>query len=173
MNLDRVGTYAGLLCAVHCGLLGVAPALIAVAGLGSLWSPTAEWFAIAVAATFAFFGAVLGFRRHRRSWIPALFLLSVLWMLGARWLEHEGYSGPWFAIACALGGLGTAIAHFVNRQCGVEHGHPGHSHAAHGDVAHLPADPHARGDVAHRHSEAHAVVTPLAAPALGADVIER
>jgi hypothetical protein len=169
VNLDRVGTYAGLLCAVHCGLLGVAPALIAVAGLGSLWSPTAEWFAIGVAATFAFFGAVLGFRRHRRSWIPVLFLLSVLWMLGARWLEHEGYSGPWFAIACALGGIGTAIAHFVNRQCGEEHGHPGHSHAAHGDVAHSHAAK------VHAHDDAHTrgVVAPLAAPTLGADVVER
>jgi hypothetical protein len=169
VNLDRVGTYAGLLCAVHCGLLGVAPALIAVAGVGSLWSPTAEWLAIGIAATFAFFGAVLGFRRHRRAWIPGLFLLSVVWMLVARWLEHAGYSGPWFALACALGGVGTAVAHIVNRQCGEEHGHPGHSHAAHGHVhGHVHDVVHAHGELA----RAHAVVTPIAAAA-PLDVVDR
>jgi MerC mercury resistance protein len=159
VSLDRIGTYAGLLCAVHCGLLGVAPALIAVAGLGTLWSPNAEWIAIAISSTFAFLGAVLGFRRHRRPWVPLLFLLSVLWMLGARWLEQHGHSGPWFAIACALGGLGTAIAHVINRACGVEHGHPGHSHAAHG----------------HGSASVTAQAEPVSAglPIAAADVIER
>lgn len=131
MSLDRVGTFAGLLCAVHCSLLGIAPALIAVAGVGTLWSPRAEWIAVAISSSFAFLGAVLGFRRHRRGWVPVLFLLSVAWMLGARWLEQSGHSGPWFAAACALGGVGAAVAHIVNRQCGYDHSRGEHSHAGH------------------------------------------
>jgi hypothetical protein len=164
VSLDRFGTYAGLLCAVHCSLLGVAPALIAVAGVGTLWSPRAEWIAFAISSSFAFLGAVLGFRRHRRSWVPALFLLSVLWMLGARWLEQAGHSGPWFAAACALGGLGVAIAHIINRQCGEEHGHPGHSH-----VAHAHEMPHGAGEP----SAAAAPVALSPLPISAADGIER
>lgn len=129
MSLDRFGTWAGLLCAVHCGALAIAPALVALAGVGALWSSSAEWIAVGLSSTFALLGAVFGFRRHRRGWVALLFVLAVVWMLGTRWLEQSGSHGPWFAGLCALGGVVAALAHVVNRRCSDEPaGHGAHEH---------------------------------------------
>jgi uncharacterized membrane protein YuzA (DUF378 family) len=127
-SLDRVGTYAGLLCAIHCGLLGLAPAAVAVLGVGSLMSSSAEWIAVGVCSVLALCAAVFGFRRHRNGWVPVLFALSIFWMLGTRWLEHENGGEPWFAVVCALGGVAVAGAHIANRRCRYDHAHSG-SHA--------------------------------------------
>jgi hypothetical protein len=79
LDVDRLGSLAGLLCAVHCGLSGVALGILSVSGLGFIASPASEVFFIGTTAVVGLWAAVSGFAKHH-SYRP-LFVLGIGFVL--------------------------------------------------------------------------------------------
>ena len=84
---DRCGAVASALCAVHCLLAAVLPALLASAGLAFLLAEETEWALVATAALFGSAALVHGLKRHRRWPIAAAMALGVLAIVGSRFVE--------------------------------------------------------------------------------------
>ncbi len=92
--VDRLGGAASLACAVHCGLFGLAPALVTLVGLEFLAGEAFEWGFFALALAFATVAAGLGYRAHRTAWVPLGFALGggmlVIARLAEAWALFEG-----------------------------------------------------------------------------------
>lgn len=84
---DRCGATASTLCAAHCLLVAVLPAMLTSAGLALLLSEAFEWALVATAATLGVVALVFGLRRHRDIWIASAMAVGILATLGSRLLE--------------------------------------------------------------------------------------
>tara|TARA_B100001750_G_scaffold189775_1_gene159769 strand:- start:337 stop:720 length:384 start_codon:yes stop_codon:yes gene_type:complete len=104
------GTFLSATCALHCGLVAVAPALLVMSGLGSLLDERAEWAFTATAAMVGGAAAVMAWRAGRRVVVGAFVLAGSALILG-RALEPLGELAELSSIA---GGLGLAVAHVLN-----------------------------------------------------------
>ena len=101
---DRLGGLASAACAVHCLIMGFAPALISAAGLEFLANEAFEWVFFAAAIAFAAAAALIGFRIHRTPWVLAGFGLGMLVLLAGRMGEAlELYEGG--GIVVIIGGM--------------------------------------------------------------------
>lgn len=97
-RLDYFGMAAGSLCAVHCALTALLPAVFSVIGLEILLAHQAEWALTLVAVAFAGGALVLGWRQHRSSWVATCLVLGIVGLLASRGLEevgspHHGHHG--------------------------------------------------------------------------------
>lgn len=111
--IDRAGSVASAACAVHCGLLSLAPALAAVLGLEFLAHEAFEWGFFAVAVGFAAVAAIVGYRSHRRGWVAAGFVLGGLLLVAARLGEALSLFSGGEAVAIA-GGVVLITFHAAN-----------------------------------------------------------
>ena len=93
VSLDRLGTFASSICAIHCGLSAFLPSLFAVLGMSFLVGHEAEWGFTLVAVAFALGAMFLGWQRHRSPQIAALFAVGIIGLLGSRFLEEMGEHG--------------------------------------------------------------------------------
>ena len=94
-KLDRFGGVASGLCAAHCAVCALLPAIFAEIGLEFLGGHTAEWFftilaiSLAAAAFFSFW------KRHKSKLVAFFFAVGVLGLLSSRILEagsgHHGH----------------------------------------------------------------------------------
>jgi hypothetical protein len=116
--VDRLGGAASLACAVHCGLVGLAPALPTLLGLGFLAGELFEWGFFALALTFAAVAAGLGYRAHRTAWVPMGFALGggmlVVARLAEAWALFEG--GAVLAVCAGIVLVGFHIANALRMQ---------------------------------------------------------
>lgn len=115
--LDRAGICVGLFCAGHCTLAACAPVLLPFLARHTDPGSTFEWLVVVSSCALAGLAAAVGFRRHGRWWIPALFILSVGLLLASRCLEHLYALSSGAALVALLGGLGVAAGHLANRRC--------------------------------------------------------
>ncbi len=86
-RVDRLGAMASGLCAVHCALCALLPAVFGVLGVGFLLGHEAEWVFTLVAVAFATGALVLGWRRHRSFWVVGLLAMGIVGLLVSRGLE--------------------------------------------------------------------------------------
>ena len=93
LSVDRLGTLASGICAIHCGLSAFLPSLFAVLGMSFLVGHEAEWGFTLVAVAFALGAMFLGWQRHRSPQIAALFAVGIIGLLGSRFLEEMGEHG--------------------------------------------------------------------------------
>jgi len=111
--LDRLGGVASMACAVHCGLLAFAPAVVTLVGLDMLAGEAFEWAFFASALCFAAVAATVGYRAHRTSWVPLGFTLGALMLIIARlaeaWALFEGG-----ALLAVCGGAILVAFHIAN-----------------------------------------------------------
>lgn len=107
-----MGAFASALCAVHCGLGAMLPALLPTLGLGFFVGETTEWVLVAIAMGMAVLAAVLGYRVHRSKRITLAFIAGMGLLLTSRLSESFG-GGHELGLAFALGGgallIGTHI----------------------------------------------------------------
>ena len=93
--LDRAGSVASTLCAIHCAICGLLPVAFTALGLGFLLGHKVEW-ALSITAILLGLGAmVLGWRQHRSWRIAGLLFLGVIGLMVSRGLEmgsgHEDH----------------------------------------------------------------------------------
>ncbi len=86
-RLDRLGTVASSLCAVHCAVVAILRAAFGGLGLRFLLGHEAEWAFTLVAIALASAALTLGWRRHRSLLVAALLALGMVGLLVSRGLE--------------------------------------------------------------------------------------
>lgn len=133
--LDRVGTIASAICAVHCLITGVALGLLSYVGLGFFGSVIADVIFLAIAVIVAITAIRHGISKHH-SYKPAfIFVLGlVLISIGHFGFLHrhgtEVTPNVWGTLFSVLGGACFVAFHVVNfrlqRKCNCRHCSTGH-----------------------------------------------
>ena len=94
---DRVGAVTSSLCALHCALCALAPAIFAALGLGFLLSHEAELGLSVVAILFGAGAMAFAWRQHRTTHVVALLGLGIVCLVASRGLEmgvdHHDHHG--------------------------------------------------------------------------------
>lgn len=125
-SIDQIGAAASIVCALHCAIVALAPALLGAIGLGALVSAEAEWLFTIVSIAFALGALWSGWKTHRSKQVAALFIVGSLGLLASRGIE-----------------MGSGHHH---------HDHHGHAHGDHHDGdAH--GEHHAEGEPHGEHEE--------------------
>ncbi len=130
-TVDRLGAYAGAICAVHCVLTGFAIGLISVLGLGFLASPVAEGAFLLSAAVLGVVALVHGHRKHH-SLVPAwIFIAGLSCLLISHFAFAHGHGhgaerqAAGASVFSILGGLSLVAFHVTNQRlqqaCGCRH----------------------------------------------------
>ncbi|NCG21257.1 MAG: MerC family mercury resistance protein [Rhodobacterales bacterium] len=110
--VDRFGVVAASICAAHCAVMSIAPALLSILGLSVLHDERFEWGFVVCAVAFAGTAALLGQRTHHMWPISVGFGVGALALVGARTLEVAGIEGGvWLAL---LGGAVLVGTHVIN-----------------------------------------------------------
>ena len=140
-NVDRVGTLAGTLCAIHCAACALLPAFLVSLGLGALIAHEVEWGLTIFAILLGLAAASLGWQKHGSRLAVCLLLAGCLGLLASRGVEMAGGDHHHHEHGDAHG------------EHGDEHGEHGDEHAEHGDEH---ADEHAEhGDEHAEHGDDH------------------
>ena len=113
--LDKAGTAASLLCAIHCALMPLALTLLPLVGLQFLAEGWVEWSLIATSAVLGTSSLCLGFREHRSRRALAILAAGLTLVVLGRIVE-EHHLGAWGIPALVLGGITIAGAHLLNRK---------------------------------------------------------
>ena len=114
--LDRLGTIASSVCALHCALCALAPALLTLSGLGVLVSHEAEWGFTLVAAILAIAAAFKGLSPCRSWKAPVILLAGVIVLFTARFTEALGTDIPETFITMTGGGILQICGPVVNNK---------------------------------------------------------
>ena len=84
---DRFGAVASSLCALHCAVCALLPALFAALGVGFLMTHEAEWLLNLVAILFGAFALKLAGRTHRSRQVMVFLAVGIVGLLVGRGLE--------------------------------------------------------------------------------------
>lgn len=127
-TLDRVGSTAGFLCAIHCFALGLIAMMLPLTSTGFLSSPWLEGLFFGVAMIVGPWAWYSGFKVHR-CWYPGALIVSGLTLLvlshfvghdhsttGSH--THQG-AGVWLS---AVGGMCVVGFHVLNSRYVRRHG---------------------------------------------------
>lgn len=102
-DVDRIGTIASSVCALHCVLCALAPALLMFLNLDLLVSHEAEWVFTLIAAILAVVAARRGYCSCRSWKLPAILLTGVIVLFIARFAEKLELGIPETIITVAGG----------------------------------------------------------------------
>lgn len=114
-RLDGMGMSASLFCAIHCALIPIVAGVLPLLGLSFLGNHAVEDTVIVSAFIIASLSLVPSyFRVHQKMLALVLFVVGFALIIVGHALTRE-----WIAVPMAVsGGLGVAIAHWVNhREC--------------------------------------------------------
>ena len=130
-QLDRFGSTASVLCAVHCALLPIIISVLPAMGLSALAWGGFEWAFICFATLLGLFSLWLGYKRHR-VYRALLFLIPGLALVWAGVLMPSIHdSNVLHAVVMSIGGTLIAVAHLVNLRLSHGHIHDASCHHAH------------------------------------------
>lgn len=108
LDADRVGTWLGTACAVHCALSGLALASLSVLG-GAFWADERlEIGFLALTLCVGSFAALRGFRKHR-SWRPAVLFVTALALVGSAHLMGHEHGHAFLRVLTTLMAIGGAL----------------------------------------------------------------
>ena len=86
-RIDRLGVVASSLCAAHCALSALLPAVFSALGLGLLLSHEAEWAFTLIAVMIALSSAIFSWRQARSKLVIVCLSLGVIGLLSSRLIE--------------------------------------------------------------------------------------
>lgn len=113
--LDKAGTAASLLCALHCALMPLAITLLPLVGLQFLAEGWVEWVLIGTSAILGVSSLCLGFKEHKSRRALAVLAAGLTLVVLGRIIEEQQL-GPWGIPTLVLGGIVIAGAHLLNRK---------------------------------------------------------
>ena len=88
-QIDRLGTVASCLCAIHCAACALLPAALSTLGLGLLFSPVAEWVFTLVAIAFAVGTLIINWKQTRSRLVIIFFTFGIIGLLASRMIEES------------------------------------------------------------------------------------
>ena len=115
LDMDKLGSFASLACAIHCLFVGIALSSLSVLGLGFLASPISEFIFFATAILIGSFAIIGGFRRHHSIYPGLIFFAGILILIiahGRLGKDHTTLE----TILSVAGGLTLVTFHFFNRR---------------------------------------------------------
>jgi hypothetical protein len=117
--LDGLGISASFLCAIHCALLPIVAGLLPVVGLQAFAHPAIEksiFVSAFIIASLSLFPSYI--RIHRKSSAIMIFIAGFTMLFIGHEAGHE-WGLTWVEAPLAVaGGLGVALAHYVNyKEC--------------------------------------------------------
>lgn len=124
-RLDRAGTVASFLCAIHCAALPLVITLLPLLGLNFLASEPVEWLLLVVSACLGVISICFGFRKHRspRVWglagtAIALLFLARVWAHSGHGHTHDfSHHEAWLETGLMVaGGTMMMSAHWLNQK---------------------------------------------------------
>ena len=86
-KLDGCGAIASSVCAIHCAICALLPAIFAELGLAFLSGHMAEWFFTLLAISIAALAFASFWKRHRSRLVAFFFVAGILGLLSSRLLE--------------------------------------------------------------------------------------
>ena len=110
LNLDFLGFFASLLCAIHCLAVPFVLTFGALSGLSWIENHAIETFFIILSIILASLSLISAYRtKHGK--LDAIYIVSVgfLIIMASRFAEGNGH-----LILAALGGFLVATSHFIN-----------------------------------------------------------
>ena len=119
LDVDKIGSVASFLCAIHCGLSGLALGLLSSVGLAFIGDPITEIVFISTALLLGIWAVWAGYQKHH-SWRPALIfasgiILIVVSHLMTESVDHKGVN--LLAVGLSIAAGCTLVAfHLVNRR---------------------------------------------------------
>lgn len=129
--IDKFGSAASVLCALHCALLPLLIAILPALGIGFLAWSGFEWAFVCFATLLGLVSLWMGYQRHR-IYRALLFLvpgLALVWMGVLIPVIHE--SIVTHAVVMSMGGTLIAVAHLINLRLNHGHVHDATCHHAH------------------------------------------
>ena len=111
--LNRLGAVTSTVCALHCALCALAPALFSILGLSALISHEAEWTFTILASIIAIAAAIKGYFSYESWKKPMMFVTGILILLIARSTEALGIDIPEVYIT-VTGGSILVLGHLSN-----------------------------------------------------------
>ena len=124
-RLDRAGTFASFLCAIHCAAMPLAITLLPLLGLKFLASEPVEWLLLSVSACLGVVSICFGFREHRsrRVWglvgaALASLVLARVWAHSEHGHSHDfSHHEAWLESGLMVtGGVLMMSAHWLNQK---------------------------------------------------------
>lgn len=95
-HVDRLGAVASSLCAVHCVVCALLPAVFGALGLGFMLGHEAEWMFTLLAVIFAGIALLHGWRRHGSVHVAGMLAVGIVGLLVSRGIEmnqtHDEHS---------------------------------------------------------------------------------
>jgi hypothetical protein len=85
--IDLAGSFASMLCALHCASAVFIPTALGALGLGALIGHEAEWVFTLVGIGFAGTAGLVGWRHHRSKLVVSLLTLGIAGLLASRAIE--------------------------------------------------------------------------------------
>lgn len=129
--IDKFGSAASVLCALHCALLPLFIAILPALGIGFLAWSGFEWAFVCFATLLGLVSLWMGYQRHR-IYRALLFLvpgLGLVWMGVLVPAIHESIVPH--AVVMSMGGTLIAVAHLINLRLNHGHVHDATCHHAH------------------------------------------
>ncbi|MCE9558938.1 MAG: MerC domain-containing protein [Armatimonadetes bacterium] len=119
LDLDRIGTFASSLCAVHCFLVAVAFGLLPVMGLGFMKDERVDRIFIVSAALIGTLAVFQGYRKHGSLKPASWFILGLSIILFSHTYMHHFHGGSMESLShgfSVVGGIFLVYYHFLNRR---------------------------------------------------------
>lgn len=111
--LDRLGTWVGAACAVHCLMLPLVVGVLPLLGLQFLAEEGVEYAFLGVASLVALLSALWGLRRHGALRMVAAFACAIGVVLLGFTIGEETAEGR---VVMAIGALALVASHRANRK---------------------------------------------------------
>lgn len=133
LELDKVGAFASIACAIHCAVIPIAISLSAAGVISFMDSEPIEWGFVLLAGVVGTVSAWRGYRKHGNKTVAVVLGAAALGLVLATISRHgNGAHNPSHLLAWIfpLIGVTIAVAHIVNlRLCRACKGCEAHEHA--------------------------------------------
>lgn len=116
--MKNVGTWASIVCAIHCTVVPLLAILIPTTGIYLFINENFEFVLLALSLLFNITNICFGYRQHKSNKAVAMLALGLFLFVVGRLLHnhnhHSGFQFDLFNLFMIVGGLLMAISSFMN-----------------------------------------------------------
>lgn len=108
-NVDQVGSFASIACAIHCVATGLLLGVLSSVGFGFLHEPIVEFGFVGFALLAGVWGGISGFKKHGNARIIVFLVIGLSAILAAHRFERA-----W--MLSVVGGTSLVTFHVLNQR---------------------------------------------------------
>jgi len=121
MNLDKIGMWASITCAVHCSVLPFIVVLFPIVGVSLFVTETFEWLFLSASLILNLVSLCFGFRKHK-SYIAFSYagmgfsLLVITHMIKTHADRNHHFEFDLYNLILFAGGILISLSHYINNK---------------------------------------------------------